>query len=104
MGVPGIYTFGDPQARNDQEKQGIYPLGIGKVWIKSPHLTAGQCPVMAYHRELMMAILNDRMPYLTPLLNTQFISLDQAPEAYQQFDKGAPVKFVIDPHGSIGAA
>ena len=59
---------------------------------------------MHYHRELMMAILNDRMPYLTPLLNTQFISLDQAVEAYQEFDQGAPVKYVIDPHGSVPKA
>ena len=104
MGIPGIYASGDPQARNDEEKQGKYPIPFGQAWIKSPHLTAGQCPVMHYHRELMMAILNDRMPYLTPLLNTQFISLDQAAEAYQKFDQGSPVKYVIDPHGSVPKA
>jgi len=104
MGIPGIYASGDPQARNEDEKRGKYPIAFGQAWIKSPHLTAGQCPVMHYHRELMMAILNDRMPYLTPLLNTQFISLDQAVEAYQEFDQGAPVKYVIDPHGSVPKA
>jgi glutathione-independent formaldehyde dehydrogenase len=104
MGIPGIYASGDPQARNEDEKQGKYPIPFGQAWIKSPHLTAGQCPVMHYHRELMMAILNDRMPYLTPLLNTQFISLDQAAEAYQKFDQGSPVKYVIDPHGSMPKA
>ena len=104
MGIPGIYASGDPQARNEDEKRGKYPTAFGQAWIKSPHLTAGQCPVMHYHRELMMAILNDRMPYLTPLLNTQFISLDQAVEAYQEFDQGAPVKYVIDPHGSVPKA
>ena len=104
MGIPGIYTYGDSQARNEEEKQGKYPIAFGQAWIKSPHLTAGQCPVMHYHRDLMMAILNDRMPYLTPLLNTQFISLDQAVEAYQEFDQGAPVKYVIDPHGSVPKA
>ncbi|MDB5539228.1 MAG: formaldehyde dehydrogenase, glutathione-independent [Devosia sp.] len=104
MGIPGIYARGDPEARNEAEKQGKYALAIGQAWIKSPHLTAGQCPVMHYHRELMMAILQDRMPYLTPLLNTQFISLDEVPEAYRKFDAGAPVKYVIDPHGSIKTA
>jgi hypothetical protein len=40
---------------------------------------------MRYNRDLMMAILWDRMPYLTALLNTEVISLDQAPEAYKIF-------------------
>jgi glutathione-independent formaldehyde dehydrogenase len=53
---------------------------------------------MRYNRDLMMAILWDRMPYLTPLLNTEVISLDQAPEAYKIFHDGSPKKFVIDPH------
>jgi glutathione-independent formaldehyde dehydrogenase len=32
------------------------------------------------------------------------ISLDEAPESYAAFDKGAAEKFVIDPHGSIPQA
>ena len=31
------------------------------------------------------------------------ISLDDAPAGYQDFDKGAATKFVIDPHGMIAA-
>jgi glutathione-independent formaldehyde dehydrogenase len=30
------------------------------------------------------------------------ISLDEAPTGYQDFDKGAAKKFVIDPHGIVG--
>ena len=99
MGIPGIYCAGDPKARNDDEKQGRYGLDFGKAWIKSPHLTAGQCPVMHYHRDLMEAILWDRMPYLSKLLNVQVIGLEDAIEAYRIFDEGSPKKFVIDPHG-----
>jgi glutathione-independent formaldehyde dehydrogenase len=99
MGIPGIYSAGDPKARNDDEKQGRYGLDFGKAWIKSPHLTAGQCPVMHYHRDLMEAILWDRMPYLSKLLNVQVIGLEDAIEAYRIFDQGSPKKFVIDPHG-----
>ena len=29
------------------------------------------------------------------------IPLDQAPQGYKDFDKGAAKKFVLDPHGSI---
>ncbi len=28
-------------------------------------------------------------------------SLDDAPQGYEDFDKGASKKFVLDPHGSI---
>ena len=53
-------------------------LGFSAAWVKSPSLTAGQCPVMHYNRELMMAILWDRLPYLTRLLNTEVIPLERA--------------------------
>ena len=36
-------------------------------------------------------------------VNAQVISLDDAPNGYQDFDKGAATKFVIDPHGMIAA-
>jgi glutathione-independent formaldehyde dehydrogenase len=29
------------------------------------------------------------------------IPLDQAPQGYQDFDKGAARKYVIDPHGMV---
>ena len=66
--------------------------------VKSPSLTAGQCPVMHYNRDLMMAILWDRMALSDTLLNTEIISLEKAPEAYKIFHDGSPKKFVIDPH------
>ena len=66
-------------------------------------MTAGQAPIMHYNRELMMAILWDRMPYLSAMLNTQVISLDEAPAAYETFDQGSPNKFIIDPHGMLSA-
>lgn len=100
-GIIGVYTDLDPGAPNELTRKGLLPWELPKAWVKSPSLTAGQCPVMRYNRGLMMAILWDRMPYLTPLLNTEIISLDQAPEAYKIFRDGSPKKFVIDPHGSV---
>ena len=79
-------------------------LNFPKAWVKSPSFTAGQCPVMHYNRDLMMAILWGRMPYLTPLLNTEVIPLDKAVEAYKIFHDGAPKKFVIDPHNTTKLA
>jgi glutathione-independent formaldehyde dehydrogenase len=51
----------------------------------------------------MMAILWDRMPYLSPMLNNKVISLDEAPDVYAIFDQGSSNKFIIDPHGMISA-
>ena len=98
MGIPGVYTNLDPGAPTELNKKGLMALSFPGAWVKSPTFTAGQCPVMHYNRELMMAILWDRMPYLTPLLNTEVIPLERAVEAYQIFHDGSPKKFVIDPH------
>jgi glutathione-independent formaldehyde dehydrogenase len=105
MGIPGIYTDADPGApKTDMAKKGQLPLAFSKAWIKSPQLTGGQAPIMKYNRDLMMAILWDRMPYLGEVINTEVISLDQAPDAYRIFSDGSPKKFIIDPHGSVKQA
>ncbi len=104
MGVPGIYTAADPKASSELTKMGQLPIDFGKAWIKSPKLTAGQAPIMHYNRDLMMAILWDRMPYLGAMVNTEVITLEQAPAAYKTFSDGSPKKFVIDPHGSVKKA
>ena len=57
---------------------------------------------MRYNRELMMAILHDKVQ-IAKAVNATVISLDEAPQGYQDFDKGAANKFVIDPHGMIAA-
>jgi len=63
-------------------------------------LSTGQTPVMKHNRGLMMAILHDRIQ-IAKAVNTTVITLDQAPQGYAEFDKGAARKFVIDPHGSL---
>jgi glutathione-independent formaldehyde dehydrogenase len=104
MGIPGVYTDLDPNAPTELNREGKMALAFPKAWVKSPSFTAGQCPVMRYNRDLMMAILWDRMPYLTPLLNTEVIPLDRAVEAYKIFDEGSANKFVIDPHNTTKLA
>ncbi|VVC53449.1 Formaldehyde dismutase [Beijerinckiaceae bacterium RH AL1] len=59
---------------------------------------------MKYNRDLMMAILWDRMPYLSEVVNTEIIKLEDAPHAYKNFSDGVAKKFVIDPHGTIAKA
>lgn len=101
-GIIGVYGP-DPLASTKAEQEGVFPLDFGKNWIKSPRISGGQAPIMHYHRELMMAILWDRMPYLSDMLNTKIISLDEVPAAYDEFDQGSPEKYIIDPHGLVPA-
>jgi glutathione-independent formaldehyde dehydrogenase len=51
---------------------------------------------------LMQAILHDRVQ-IAKAVNATVISLDEAPQGYKDFDKGAAKKFIIDPHGSVKA-
>jgi glutathione-independent formaldehyde dehydrogenase len=57
---------------------------------------------MRYNRQLMMAILHDRVQ-IAKAVNATPISLDDAPQGYADFDKGAAKKYVLDPHGLINA-
>lgn len=101
-GIIGIYGP-DPLADSKDEQNGIYPIEFGNAWIKSPKITAGQAPIMHYNYELMQAILWDRMPYLSDMLQTKVIGLDDAPQAYASFDNSSQEKYIIDPHGMIAS-
>jgi glutathione-independent formaldehyde dehydrogenase len=100
IGIPGLYVTGDPGATDDAAKAGALSLSLGTGWAKSLSFATGQCPVMSYHRELMNAILADRVQ-IAKAVNATVISLDDAPNSYSAFDRGVAEKFVIDPHGMI---
>ena len=100
VGIPGLYVTGDPGARDEHAKTGQLGIRIGLGWAKSLSFTTGQCPVMRYNRQLMMAILHDRVQ-IAKAVNATVISLDDAPKGYQDFDKGAAKKFVLNPNDLI---
>lgn len=102
IGIPGLYVTGDPGAVDDAAKLGNLKIRIGLGWAKSHSFHTGQCPVMKYHRQLMQAILYDKIQ-IAKAVNVQVISLVNAPIGYKDFDKGAAKKFVLDPHGMIAA-
>ena len=103
VGIPGLYVTDDPGGVDENAKTGTLGLRLGLGWAKSMAFTTGQCPVMRYHRQLMQAILYDRVQ-VAKAVNVTVISLDDAPKGYEDFDKGAAKKFVLDPHKSIKAA
>ena len=100
VGIPGLYVTGDPGGVDENAKVGRLSIRIGLGWAKSHTFTTGQCPVMKYHRALMNAILYDKIQ-IAKAVNVTMIGLDQAPQGYKDFDKGAAKKFVIDPHHSV---
>jgi glutathione-independent formaldehyde dehydrogenase len=100
LGIPGLYVTGDPGGIDDAAKEGSLSLRLGLGWAKSHYFMTGQCPVMKYHHGLMMAILHDRVQ-IADAVNATKVSLDEAPQAYQDFDSGVAKKYVIDPHGMV---
>jgi threonine dehydrogenase-like Zn-dependent dehydrogenase len=102
LGIPGLYVTDDPGASDDAAKKGALSLSLGTGWAKSLSFTTGQCPVMRYHRQLMMAILHDRA-HIADAVNATVITLDEAPKGYQDFDSGAARKYVLDPNNLTAA-
>ena len=103
LGIPGLYVTGDPGGVDDNAKIGNLGIRIGLGWAKSHYFTTGQCPVMRYHRQLMQAILYEKIQ-IAKAVNVTIISLDEAPQGYKDFDRGAAKKFILDPHGVLGKA
>jgi glutathione-independent formaldehyde dehydrogenase len=83
-------------------KSGNLSIRIGLGWAKSHSLTTGQCPVLRYNRQLMQAILHDKVQ-IAKAVNATVISLEDAPKGYRDFDQGAAKKFVLDPHSAVPA-
>jgi glutathione-independent formaldehyde dehydrogenase len=103
IGIPGLYVTDDPGAKERAAKQGNLSLRLGLGWAKSHALHTGQTPVLKYNRQLMQAILWDRLP-IAKIVNVKVIDLEQAPEGYKSFDAGVASKFVIDPHKLLSRA
>ncbi|MGH3879053.1 MAG: formaldehyde dehydrogenase, glutathione-independent [Actinophytocola sp.] len=102
IGIPGLYVTGDPGGVDENAKVGQLGVRIGLGWAKSHQLTTGQCPVKRYNRQLMNLILSGQAQ-IAKAVNATKIKLDEAPTGYQDFDRGAARKYVIDPHNMVPA-
>jgi glutathione-independent formaldehyde dehydrogenase len=100
LGIPGLYVTGDPGASDEAAKVGSLSIRLGLGWAKSHAFYTGQCPVMRYNRQLMMAILHDRVQ-IARNVGATVISLDEAPRGYEEFDKGAARKYILNPNNLI---
>jgi glutathione-independent formaldehyde dehydrogenase len=102
IGIPGLYVTADPGAEDKAAKTGNLSIRFGLGWAKSHSFHTGQTPVMSYNRQLMQAILYDKIQ-IAKAVNVEIISLDDAPKGYAEFDSGVAKKFVINPHNLISA-
>ena len=100
LGIPGLYVTGDPGGVDEAAKTGSLSLSLGTGWAKSLSFTTGQTPVMKYNRQLMMAILHDKVQ-IAKAVNAKAISLEDAPRGYAEFDAGAATKYVLNPNGYV---
>lgn len=100
VGIPGLYVTGDPGGIDENAKIGQLGVRIGLGWAKAVTFTTGQTPVMRYHRQLMNAILHDKVQ-IAKAVNATVLPLEEAPQGYKDFDKGAARKYVLNPHGLI---
>lgn len=102
LGIPGLYVTGDPGAADEAARQGSLSMRFGLGFAKSHTFVTGQCPVMKYNRNLMQAILSDKVS-IAKNVNATAIALTEAANGYAAFDQGAAQKFVLDPHGMVKA-
>ncbi len=102
IGIPGLYVTEDPGAVDDAAKVGSLSMRFGLGWAKAQSFHTGQTPVVRYNRQLMQAILHDRLP-IADIVNATIIPLDEAAAGYESFDHGVAKKFVLDPHGTLAA-
>lgn len=102
LGVPGLYVPSDPGAPNESAKQGLLLVAIGKLFEKGLRMGTGQCNVKRYNRQLRDLIISGRA---TPsFVVSHEIPLEQAPQAYEKFDKRIEgyTKVILHPAGHTG--
>ncbi len=85
LGVPGLYVPADPGGPDEQAKRGMLLVSIGKLFEKGLRMGTGQCNVKRYNRQLRDMIIEGRAK--PSFVVSHELPLDQAPSAYDKFDK-----------------
>ncbi|MGD1217314.1 MULTISPECIES: glutathione-independent formaldehyde dehydrogenase [Streptomyces] len=85
LGIPGLYVPSDPGAPDEQSKRGRLMVAVGKLFEKGLRLGTGQCNVKRYNRQLRDLIISGRAR--PSFVVSHEMPLDQAPTAYDKFDK-----------------
>ncbi len=95
---PGSWAPSD-----DAAKEGSLSIRIGLGWAKSHSFTTGQCPVMRYNRQLMNAILRDKVQ-IAEGGQRHDDHARRSTAGLRRVRRGVAKKFVLDPHGMVKAS
>lgn len=85
VGIIGVYMAPDPKADSSSAKQGIFPFPIADFFDKGLTMGSGQAPVKKYNEYLRDMIVNGRAK--PSQIVSHRIEIDDAPNAYDKFDK-----------------
>jgi glutathione-independent formaldehyde dehydrogenase len=85
IGVLGVYMPQDPGAASELAKEGRIAFDYGTAFTKGISIAGGQCPVKKYNRYLRDLIIAGRAE--PSLIVSHEVGLDEAPDAYEKFDK-----------------
>lgn len=101
LGIPGLYVPSDPGAPDAQSGKGQILISFGKLFEKGLTLGTGQCNVKKYNRYLRDLIISGRAK--PSFVVTNHVSLDEAVEAYDKFDRRVDgyTKVLIRPNGPL---
>jgi len=99
LGIPGLYVPSDPGAEDEATKLGNLTLPFGLLFEKGLKLGTGQANVKAYNRYLRDLIVAGKAR--PSFVVTNRVGIEQAPEAYEKFDKRVEgyTKVLIHPNG-----
>ena len=97
IGVVGVFIPEDPGAKERLARRGQIAFDFGQFWLKGQSLGTGQANVKAYNRQLSRLIEHGKVR--PSEIISHELSLDEAPKAYEQFDKRAKgwTKVVLKP-------
>ncbi len=99
IGIVGVYMPQDPGGVSEEAKSGDFMIPWGKIFNKGLQLGMGQAPVKRYNEYLRnLIIAGGAKP---SKIVTQTLPLDQAPDAYRNFDERGDgwTKVVLKPNG-----
>jgi glutathione-independent formaldehyde dehydrogenase len=85
IGVVGVYVPADPQAATEGAKEGRIGFDFGTLFQKGQRLGTGQCPVKRYNELLRDLIITGKAS--PSLIVSHELPLDEAPQAYEKFDR-----------------
>jgi glutathione-independent formaldehyde dehydrogenase len=97
IGVVGVFLPEDPGAKDELAKEGKLAFDFGQFWFKGQRIGTGQANVKAYNRNLAKLIQAGKAK--PSMIISHELPLEQAPEAYKQFDQRAEgwTKVILKP-------